>query len=170
MRHRHSRTAQGEARDTTRRSRDMTGTVIGLCALLAATPLAQAQTLPDGLPVSAQIPQVMLLPFPGRDGAFGPTGWVLIYRNTLSTHDTSATETGTRTIELAGPAGMPQIATITWQIAHTANNRCAAPGHTGCPDTLRILSVPEGFVAVPRSAIVQEHAVQRVFIVPEGMS
>lgn len=56
---------------------------------------------------------------------------------------------------------------VTVNIVHTADGSCGRPS---CPDNLLVLSVTEGFVAVPTEVTVEEGTGATILIVPEGMS
>lgn len=137
---------------------------------LAGPAPAQRHDVHFGIPVPHSLPDVILVPIrsnidPGTSG-----GWILTFRNQLSGPGTPDRDIETRIVTVAGADGAPVVAAITWAITRTRNDRCAQQTGKGCPDLLQILSVPEGFVAVPKSAIVEEQAGQRIFIVPQGMS
>lgn len=63
----------------------------------------------------------------------------------------------------------PANAVISWEIIRTRNNACVEETGSACPDMLRILSVPEGYMAVPESAWVDEGSGLEILIVPNGI-
>lgn len=137
---------------------------------LAGPASAQGNDVTVGIPIPSHFPEAILVPIRSSIDPGGTGGWILTFRNQLSGPDTPDREVETRTITTAGTGGAPVVAVIAWAITRTRNDRCAQQTGKGCPDTIEILSVPAGFIAVPKSATVEEQAVQRIFIVPEGIS
>ena len=140
---------------------------VALAAFLATAASAAAQTdiVPPGIFRTAP-PESMLLRI-RVDGAAGPAGWILSHRNRLSGAETPDHEIRSRTVERASETADP--GRIAWEITRTRNDRCPARRDTPCPDFIRILRVPDGFIAVPQEAWVGEGEMLRIYIVPAGM-
>lgn len=156
----------------TRRLRQIAGRLLGLALAVCTLPglsVAGEHAAAFGIPAPAHLPEAILIPIRSQLSP-GVPGWILTFRNTRRGPDAPDRETGARDVTATGPDGVPVAATIAWEILRTRNDRCSDHPAKDCPDTLRILSVPDGFIAVPKSAIVEEDGVLRVFIVPQGMS
>ncbi len=112
------------------------------------------------------IPEVMLAPMQvkGRPAIEG--GWVLFYRNTLSGPKVPDVEIQKRNVTHARIGGQQETVFISWEIVRTRNDLCIKAGSGPCPDRIRVLSVPEGFQAVPSSAWVDEGTIISIHIVP----
>ena len=114
--------------------------------LLAATP-SMAQE-PGARP--ATLPEAMLVASPETGG------WRLSYRNRRSDPATPDREIEIR----QRPEGV-----IVWEIIRTPNNHC----HPACPDRLRILVIPKGYVAVPEALHVGEGDTAEFLILPAAL-
>ena len=111
------------------------------------------------------LPESMLIPL-SYDGTAIPTGgWVLIYRNGLQGPDVADREIQIR--HVASSEGSQPTGVISWEIWRTRNDQCPNHGTGLCPDRLRILSVPDGYIALPGTIWVEEGKSIRVLFVPD---
>ena len=138
-----------------------------LTVLLATATPAAAQTdfVPPGIQRTA--PHESMLLRIRVDGAASPAGWIISHRNGLSGPDTPDHETQSQTVELASETADSGL--IVWTITRTRNDRCEAHQDAPCPDLIRIVRVPDGFMAVPQEAWAGEGEVLEIYIVPAGM-
>jgi len=114
----------------------------------------------------AAIPETLLLPVRLED-AVDPAYWVLSHRNGYSASEALDREVQARMVK--SPSGSRGSDEIVWEIVRTLNDHCAS-ADIPCPDLVRVVSVPHGFTSVPKQAWVNEGAVHRFYIVPEGSS
>lgn len=112
------------------------------------------------------LPEVILAPMQVNAEHRAGRGWMLIYRNTLSGPETPDVALQSRRVVLAGLHGPQHAATVFWEILRTPNVNCRNGGAGPCPDRIRVLSVPEGFQAVPEAAWVNEGTVLTIRIIP----
>jgi hypothetical protein len=113
-------------------------------------------------------PETMLVPMNSSAQSTSPSGWQLLYKNGLHGPEDPVLVTETRTVTLGVTNGRTTTGLISWQIFRTRNDTCAGATTRQCPDRFQVLSVPEGFIALPESAWVEEGEGLRVFIVPAG--
>jgi hypothetical protein len=101
-------------------------------------------------------PEVILIPvsFNSKTEA---NRWRLVYRNGLHGAHAPTLLTETRIV----PSGA-----ITWRITRTHNAPCVERTGSACPDMLQILSVPDGYIAVPDRVWVEEGDGVQVLIIP----
>ena len=148
----------------------MTGRILlpaAFMAVLVATTSADAQA--DFNAPGHQrtiLPESMLLSI-RVEGAASPTGWILSHRNSLSGANIPDHETQSRTVVLDPET--EGTGRIVWTINRTRNNRCPEKFPTSCPDHIRIIMVPNGFIAVPEEAWINEGEVLSIYIVPAGI-
>lgn len=138
--------------------------------LIVAANVVAAQEAWSPVPTEqANLPEVILLPMKidGRTMAGG--GWSLSYRNGLRGSDFPDHEAESRNVTFRDHNGKEVSTTVSWEIVRTQNNQCADRAKELCPDLIRMLSVPNGFVAVPESAWVNEGSSFRILIVPAGI-
>lgn len=114
--------------------------------------------------VRQQLPEILFLPISGQlDEA---VGWRISYRNGYSGADAPVRVINSRAIVYLNQDGKKATASVTWQIERTTNSACIpVTGHL-CPDMIKILSVPPGYIAVPESAVVKEGSAIEIHIVP----
>ncbi len=120
-----------------------------LASLIVFLTPAAAQ---DFAPTRSVLPEVMLI------RSLQQTGWVLSYTNQLSSAGSPDAEVQTREL----PEGI-----VSWRISRSRNNGCLP---SPCPDSLQILSVPDGYIAVPQAAEVDEEKNVTILIVPNNLS
>ena len=142
--------------------------VLAIGLLLSSLNVSLAQEVPEtnlSIPagrLTTNIPTATLIPIRNERLSNPHSGWVLVYRNLVSPAQAPNTEVHSRVV--VGPDTAHQEA-ITWEITHTENSSCGG-SEEECPDEIRILSVPAGYVAVPNRALVNEREGLRIFIVP----
>lgn len=174
----HSRVFASAVRKATRRPGLVRVSVIGRLLPVAFTMAilvshitsgaASAQEVPElnlSTPagrLTTGIPEVVLVPIRKGSVRNQTGGWVLIYRNFV--RDAEATRLDVRSRRVGLP-GLSHEGVITWEITHTLNAKCIDV-EGGCPDQIRVLSVPEGYMAVPESAQVEEREGLRILIIP----
>lgn len=117
----------------------------------------------------AALPEAMLLPMTVEGRTIGGGGWILTYRNDLRGSEIPDREVESRTVTFHSQTGKQVSATVSWEITRTQNNQCADRRKAMCPDILRVLIVPDGFIAVPQSVVANEQTSVRVLIVPAGI-
>lgn len=140
---------------------------IALTAIPAAG-LAQDH-LHDFAAPAFELPETILVPI-RFEGAIAPqAGWVLTYRNDLRGAKTPDREIEARRVRSPGPDSDSIDGLISWEIVRTRNDSCSSRTNGPCPDTIRVLSVPDGFIAVPEALSVEEGAVLKIHIVPAGI-
>ena len=146
----------------------LTALALATMALLLLVGVSWAQEVPEldlSTPsgrLSTGIPAAILIPIRNESLPNSNGGWVLVYRNLVRGAQTPNADIHSRSVDV--PGSMKE-AVITWEITHTVNNKCT-DAVEGCPDQIRVLSVPEGYVAVPQSAQVNEREGLRVLIIP----
>lgn len=136
-------------------------------AVLAITSALPAQQAP--IPYDQQqdvFPEVILAPMQVNGIAEIGAGWILIYRNTLAGPSAPEIEVQTRNVPLAERGKRQESASISWEIVRTRNDICTEAGAGPCPDRIRVMSVPEGFLAIPEQAWVDEGTIMSIRIVP----
>lgn len=141
--------------------------IASVCAaFLAILPgQSHAQDNLPSFPNRAQaLPETILVPIK-RPGKHRPAGWALAYYNGFSGPDVPDREVLSRNVMTTNRAGMPASGVISWEIVRTPNNRCAE----SCPDIIRVLAVPDGFMAFPTGSSVEEGAGLRIIIAPAGV-
>ena len=111
-------------------------------------------------------PEVILAPMQASGSKAIDGRWILIFRNSLAGPNVPDVEIQEREVTFARNGGQPETATISWEIVRTRNDICIQAGSGPCPDEIRVLSVPEGFQAVPPSAWVGEGTIESIRIVP----
>ena len=126
----------------------------------------QRLAIPSGRPTN-NLPAVVIIPIRQDSQPFTGGGWILVYRNLERPAQTPSVGHHSQSVYLPG---MLAEGLITWEITHTQNEKCSSSTGGPCPDLIYILSVPDGFVAVPESAQVDERDGLRIFVVPIGMS
>ena len=110
--------------------------------------------------------EVILAPMRVNNGPAAVRGWILIYRNTLTGPEVPNVDFQVRNVFQPGIRGPHNSATISWEILRTPNDTCTQAGAGPCPDRIRVLSVPEGFQAIPESAWIDEGAIMSIRVVP----
>ncbi len=78
----------------------------------------------------------------------------------------SDSTTKKRNVTHARVGGQQKNASISWEIVRTRNDICIQADSGPCPDRIRVLSVPDGFQAVPSSGWVDEGMIISIHIVP----
>ncbi len=111
------------------------------------------------------IPETFVAPIKNSGGSAKSLGWVLIYRNQLTMPKSSIRDVQSQTVRVGGVSGNPIEGTISWRIQHSENSSCNDLEGGPCPDSIQVLSVPEGFIAVPDSALVSESEKLLIYIV-----
>lgn len=114
------------------------------------------------------LPETILVPIRNERGSQTGGGWMLTYRNCYSSPDVPAREVHSRTVTWKAQARTIG-GSVSWEIIRTPNNECTDYSGGPCPDTIRILSVPQGFVAVPNIERVNEGENRIIYIVPAGV-
>ena len=114
-------------------------------------------------------PEAILLPIRFDGIALPQAGWILSYRNGLRRPDAPDREIQARRVRAPGSGGDLTDGLISWEVVRTRNNGCASAAGGPCPDTISVLSVPDGFVAVPAVRSVDEGATLQILIVPSGI-
>lgn len=111
-------------------------------------------------------PEVLIAPLQFNGGLGSSDGWIIVYRNTLTGPEAPDLERQSRDVVHADPHSPHHIATVAWEILRTSNKTCNETGAGPCPDRIRILSVPEGYQAMPETAWVDEGAILSIRVVP----
>ncbi len=111
-------------------------------------------------------PEVMLAPMKVNGSPATEAGWILFYRNTLAGPKVPDVEIQKRNVTHARVGGQQETASISWEIVRTRNDICIQAGSGPCPDRIQVLSVPDGFQAVPSSGWVDEGMIISIHIVP----
>ena len=115
------------------------------------------------------LPESILVPLSYSGEKMPNGGWILSYRNGLQGPEAPDREVQIREVTF-GDGGQNSITSeISWEILRTRNDACADDEGATCPDRLRVLTIPEGFMAVPASVWVDEGRAVRIFIVPVGI-
>lgn len=136
--------------------------------LTATAGVAQSKSTP---PIKRHtVPEVLLVPIALDGVPAGHGGWILSYRNTLTGLESPEREIQTRQVPLSNHREGANLRSIAWEITRTRNNDCVDWRQTRCQDQIRVLSVPDGFMAVPNQAWIREGAGLRIYIVPVGLS
>lgn len=112
------------------------------------------------------LPEAILLPLKHEGKLAAGGGWVLSYRNGLTGTDQPEREAQSRYVTHSDRANTPTTSLISWEITRTPNNLCP---EAACPDMIRIIAVPDGFIAIPESAWIEEGETLRTYIVPAGI-
>jgi len=144
-----------------------------LAAALVLAALCQAGHAQQHQPALAApahtVPEAIVLPIRFDGTLSRPTGWVLSYRNGLLGAEAPDREVGSRRVAVQGPKGGQADGVVSWEIVRTRNDGCASSTGGPCPDIIRVLAVPDGFMAVPAELSVEEGATRRILIVPAGI-
>ena len=147
----------------------MLGSVLSMAAI-ALTTATNASSADDAYaPVSAirtVSPETILVPLKVNGSLGADGGWILTYSNALSDTDVPDREVQSRRVTFVDHTGSGVSSLISWEITRTQNNKCATHALKLCPDMLRVLKLPDGFLAVPESVWVDEGSSVRVKIVP----
>ena len=138
-----------------------------IMVLLATVAPAMAQTDFAAFDTQRYVPPETMLQQIRVDGGPGSSGWILTHRNRLTGAETPDEEVESRTVEHPFNNGARSL--IAWTITRTKNDRCPERQKAPCPDFVRIVAVPDGFLAVPQEAWVGEGDVLFIYIVPAGM-
>lgn len=112
------------------------------------------------------LPEVILAPMQVNEDSVMAGGWILIYRNTSTGPEEPDVEIQSRNLVDLGFPRRRDDAVISWEVLRTPNGPCAKAGSGPCPDRIRVLSVPDGFQAVPEAAWVPEGTYLSIRIVP----
>ena len=143
--------------------------VLAIGLLLSSLNVSSAQEVPEtnlSIPagrLTTNIPESIIIPIQNARTQKGSDGWVLVYRNLVRSAQTPNTDLRFQSVKVPGTL---RDGVIKWEILHTENEECLETVEVGCPDLIRILSVPEGYIAIPESAQVNERDGLRIFIVP----
>jgi hypothetical protein len=131
-----------------------------VASLLAAPCVAgDAAFVPTG---RLTLPETMLLPFAPVAAGSAQIGWIVVHQNTATGPHAPRSERVFRSVNLDdGTEGHIAI-----RVERTRNDACRSDVGGGCPDLLRILSLPPGFMAVPDRMTVEEGATRRILVVP----
>ena len=116
---------------------------------------------------SVAIPETLLIPIRSRGAENASTGWMLVYRNFETSAKAPKMRTYDRTVSLPGRG---RSGKIVWEIINTVNASCTSYSGGPCPDIIRVVIVPEGYIALPQSAVVDERESIRIMVVPSGLS
>ena len=148
---------------------------LAAAALVAGLIAAAPAIAEDWQPVinpgpAATLPEAILVPILWDGSPVPNGGWILTYRNALTGSEVALRDVESREVSVRDLAGDTLRARISWEITRTPNSSCAAADLGPCPDQIRVLSVPDGFLAVPDAAVVDEGAALRIYIVPAAIS
>lgn len=136
-------------------------TALATFLIAATTPTADADEADHAPKARLDLPETMILPF-SPDGARGElVGWTILHKNTETGPGHAQIEHLRRIVRHRG-----RDLVIVVEIERTRNDGCEGSGERGCPDRLRVLSLPVGFMAVPSGGEIPEGAVLRVLVVP----
>lgn len=109
-------------------------------------------------------PEALLIPV-HSEGQAGSRKWRLSYHNGLTSSDTPDTMIETRVVPLNTDDGRPSFGIISWKIIRTRNDLCVQTTGSSCPDMIQVLTVPEGYLAIPDGASVNEGDTFQILIV-----
>lgn len=125
----------------------------------------QAQESPLGvIAPSVELPETILVPM-RSDGRILPYGgWELVFRNMRRGLNAPIEQIESTSVSYKDSNGDDVVDHIVWEILRTANSPCEAKGGNPCPDTITVISIPEGFLAVPESARVNEGSFAKILI------
>lgn len=112
------------------------------------------------------LPEAILIPMKHNDQFLVGGGWVLSYVNKPTSPDVPEQELQSRRVTYSDSSNSQISASISWEIRRTRNNLCEGRGQTGCADMIRVLTVPDGFIAIPTEAWIGEGTALRLYIVP----
>ena len=115
------------------------------------------------------LPESILIPLSHNGQKMPNGGWILSYRNGLQGPEAPDREVQIREVTFGDGALASISSEISWEILRIRNDECVEDGEDPCPDRIRVLSVPEGFMAVPEDIWIGEGRSIRIFIVPEGI-
>lgn len=113
--------------------------------------------------LSKGVPDSVIIPTGNNEDQASNSGWVLVYRNLVTSTATPNSDVRSKPVKLPNSK---TLGVITWEIIHTENRNCLREVYYGCPDQIEILSVPEGYMAVPERAEVAEREGLKIYIVP----
>ena len=114
------------------------------------------------------LPETILVPIKSEQNSQAGSGWMLTYRNGYSPEEAMDREVQSRDVTWLSNNQLID-GLISWEIIRTRNSACTDSVGGPCPDTIRVLSVPHGFVVVPSIEEVKEGAARVIFIVPAGV-
>ena len=145
--------------------------LLAACAAIAVTTTeCTAQDMPTPFAKRHTAPEAILVPMALDGRASGHVGWILSYRNNLRGSDAPNREIQTRQVTTSDQNEGTTLGSISWEITRTQNNVCPDWQQARCPDQIRVLSVPDGFMAVPEQTWIREGSGLRIYIVQVGMS
>ena len=115
------------------------------------------------------LPEAILIPMKVDGKPMANGGWILTFRNGFRGPDAADREIQVRRVTYDDHLEEQVTASVSWEIVRTRNNLCTGQATYPCPDRLRVLAVPEGFVAVPESIWVEEGTSTMIRIIPAGI-
>lgn len=110
-------------------------------------------------------PEAVLIPIQS-DGHSESRRWRLSYHNRLTGSETPDSLIETRVVLLNNDNGRPSFGIVSWKIVRTRNDQCVQATGSSCPDMIHVLTVPEGYLAIPDDAWVDEGDTLQILIVP----
>lgn len=156
----------------TRGKASLAAVLIGLICLLLLDSSNRLLAQEFGVPASFErsaFPEAILVPKRLDGQILINGGWSLIFRNAKRGPKAPDHEVQSRMVAVKGAGNNTAFQLISWEITRTQNNRCPSHDRLPCPDEIRVLALPEGFMAVPRRAWVEEGQTLHIHIVPDGI-